>query len=217
MLKKLKLFIMPLFLGIIFFTVQPSEAKTYKMVAFSLDKISTTEDMPKYVTLKVPAQTIAGANVHLENESMLRVKITEIQPAKRGKRNGYVMTKLVAYSVPSKDNKAIDVADKEIELKLKKYSETDFKGLATTAATTVVSHVVGIPFLNQGVAAVKGAVKPNEGQSRIKSAGVNLYESTPFAYLKKGQELNVAIGEKLTLSFKTDETEEETNYEYTPQ
>ena len=218
MINKVKVVIFVLFLIAIFLTPQTVEAKTYKMLAVSLDKISTTENnLQKYITLKVPAQNIAGADIRLENESMLRVKITEIQPAKRGKRNGYIITKLVAYSIPSNDNKAIDVTDKNIELKIKKYSETDFKGLATTAATTVVSHVVGLPFLNQGVAALKGAVKPNEGQSRIKSAGVNLYQSTPFSYVQKGEDLNVDIGEKLTLSFKTDEPEDEPNYEYTQQ
>lgn len=216
MLNKLKLVILPFLLIGMVFSDQPSEAKTYKMIAYSLDKISTTKDIQEYITLKVPAQTISG-NIHLENESMLRVKITHIEPAKRGKRNGYIITKLIAYSIPSQDNKAIDVSDKEIELKIKKYSKTDFKGLATSAATSVVSHVVGIPFLNQGVAAVKGAVNPNEGQSRIKSAGVNLYESTPFSYVKRGEDLNVSIGDKLTLSFKTDEPEDEPNYEYTPQ
>lgn len=196
---------------------QPSDAKTYKIVAYSLDKISTVEEVPEYLTLQVPSQTIAGTDLLLENDSLLRVKVTEINKAKRGKRNGFIVTKLVAYSIPSLNNKAIDVTDKEIELKIKKYSKTDFKGIAQSAATSVISHIVGIPFLNQGVAAVKGAAKPLEGQSRIKSAGISLYESTPFSYFKKGEDLNVKAGEKLTISFKSAEPEDnnETNYEYT--
>lgn len=217
MTHKIKALIMLIFAFTIFFNTQTAEAKTYKMIAFSLDKITTTENTQQYLTLKVPAQVIAGADIQLENEALIRVKITEVHPAKRGKRDGYVITKLIAYSVPSQNNEAINVADRNIELKIKKYSQTDFKGLATSAATTVVSHVVGIPFLNQGVAAVKGAVNPNEGQSRLKSASMNVYESTPFSYIKKGEELNISVGEKLTLSFKTNEPEEEPNYEYTPQ
>ena len=54
-------------------------------------------------------------------------------------------------------------------------------------------------------------------KSYDKSAGVNLYQSTPFSYVQKGEDLNVDIGEKLTLSFKTDEPEDEPNYEYTQQ
>ena len=192
-----------------------AEAKTYKIVAYSLDKISTIENMPQYITLKIPSQTIDGGKIHLENEAMLRVKITEINQAKRGKRDGYIMTKLIAYSVPSQGNKAIDVSNQEIELKIKRYVETDYKGLAQTAATTVVSHVVGIPFLNQGVEAVKGAVKPIEGKSRAKSAGIKAYESSPLSYFNKGKELNVSIGEKLTVSFKSEEPEDKPNYEYT--
>lgn len=217
-INNIKLLISIFFISFALLISHPAEAKTYKMIAYTMDKISTTEKMPKYLTLKVPAQIIAGGDIQIQNESLIRVKITEISPAKRGKRDGFIITKLIAYSVPTLDQAAVDVSDKNIELKIKRYTEKDFKGLAKSAATTVVSHVAGIPFLNQGVAAVKGAVKPKEGTSRIKSAGINVYESTPFSYFNKGEDLNLAIGEKLTLSFKTaTEENDQPNYEYTPQ
>ena len=215
----IKLLVFAVLFVFAFLSCNCAEAKTYKMIAYSLDRISTTQKMPKYLTLKVPAQMLSGGDVQLQNESLIRVKILEVSPAKRGKRDGYVVTKLIAYSIPALENQAVDVSDKNIELKIKRYQEKDFKGLAQTAATTVVSHVAGIPFLNQGVAVVKGAVKPKEGTSRVKSAGVSLYESTPFAYFNKGKNLEVGIGEKLTLTVRTvdEDGAGAPNYEYTPQ
>lgn len=214
----IKTFLTTLILSFTICMPQTAEAKNYKMLAYCLDKISTTENMPEYLTLQVPSQTIANGKIKLENEALLRVKITQIHNAKRGKRDGYIETKLIAYSLPNKGNEAIDVSDNELKLKLSKYKEADYKSLAQTTATTVVSHVVGIPFLNQGVAAVKGAVKPIEGKSRIKSAGISAYKSTPLSYVEKGNELNINPGDKITISFKSEEEEEEEengpNYEY---
>ena len=197
--------------------VQTAEAKTYKLIAESLTELSSDKATPKYVTLQVPAQKVAGANLYLENEAMLRIKVTNLQEARRGKRDGYLEGVLVAYSVPNDGNKAIDISDRALSVKVKKYSPTDFKGLAESAATAVAGQALSIPFLSQGVAAVKGAVKPIEGESRLKSAGISAYESTPFSYISKGDNLNVALGTKVTLSIKVptegtdDEVEENPN------
>ncbi len=210
----LKICIYLIFSAFILAFSQPAEAKTYHMVAYTMDKISTTKQVPKLLTLKVPAQEIGGGSIQLEKEILIRVKVLEVNEAKRGKRDGYVTTKLLAYTVPSLDNETVDLSERNIEFKIKRYSEKDFKGLAKNAATAVVGQVAGIPFLSQGVAAVKGAVKPMEGKSRIKSAGISVYESTPFSYFNKGENLDLSIGDKLTLSFKIPEAEDAVNYEY---
>lgn len=195
--------------GGMLFLSDSAEAKTYKLVGEALSTISTTKSMSEYITVQVPAQKVLGANIVLENEAMLRAKVVKVQPARRGKMDGYIDTLLIAYSVPSKGNKAVDVSEQKIAMRVKLYSEKDFKGLAESAATTVVGHVIGIPFLSQGVAAVKGAATPSEGESRIKSAGVSVYESTPLVYINKGNEFEAEPGTKLTLSFKIDEPEDE--------
>jgi len=196
-----------LFAGL-FYSANAAEAKTYKLVGESLSTISTTKSMSELITIQVPAQKISGADICLENEAMLRAKVVKVQEARRGKMEGYIDTILVAYSVPSEGNKAVDVSEKKLPMRVKLYSETDFKGLAESAATTVASHLLDVPFLSQGVAAVKGAVSPIEGESRIKSVGVSVYESTPLAYLSKGRELEAVPGTKLTLIFKIDEPDE---------
>lgn len=187
------------------FSPESADAKTYKLVGYSLSEISTTKPIQEYITIQVPSQEIFGTGIALENEAMLRARVTKVQPARRGKMAGYIDTVLVAYSVPSMENKAVNVSEKNLQMRVKMYSEKDFKGLAQTAATTVVGHVFEIPFLSQGVAAVKGAVNPIEGESRIKSAGIGVYESTPLKFINKGQELEAGQGTKLTLSFKVEE------------
>ncbi len=186
-----------------------AQAKTYKIVGASLSDISTSKPMEEYVTIQVPPQKIFGSDIFIKNDAMFRAKVIKIQPARRGKLDGYIDALLVAYAIPSEGNKTIDISERNLVMRIKLYSETDFKGLAESAATTVVSHVFDIPFLSQGVAVVKGAAMPIEGESRIKSAGIGLYESTPLAYASKGKELEAQRGTKLTLSFKVDELNEE--------
>lgn len=194
-------------LAIVFTTFTPERAvaKTYKLVGYSISEISTTKPIEEFITIQVPSQKIVGAGILFENDAMLRARVTNVQPAKRGKRAGYIDTVLVAYSVPSLGNQAVNVSDRNLQMRIKRYSEKDFKGLAETAATTVVGHVFEVPFLAQGLAAVKGAVNPIEGESRIKSAGIGVYESTPLKFISKGQELEAAQGTRLTLSFKIEE------------
>ena len=98
-------------------------------------------------------------------------------------------------------------------VKVKGYAPTDFKGLAQSAATTVAGQVLGVPFLTQGVAAVKGAVSPAEGESRLKSAGKSAYESSPLAYASKGEELDVKLGDKVTLAIRVNSDERDESVE----
>lgn len=193
------------------FSPMSADAKTYKLVGYSLSEISTTKPIEEFITIQVPSQKIVGAGILFENDAMLRARVTNVQPAKRGKRAGYIDTVLVAYSVPSLGNQVVNVSDRNLQMRIKRYSEKDFKGLAETAATTVVGHVFEIPFLAQGVAAVKGAVNPIEGESRIKSAGIGVYESTPLKFISKGQELEAEQGTRLTLSFKVEAEENNDN------
>lgn len=186
---------------------QPSEAKTYKMIAESLTEISAKET-PKYITVQLPAQKITGSDFYTEKDVMLRAKVTRVEYAKRGKRDGYIEAKLLAYALPSENNRTVDISEKNFIVKVKRYTPTDFKGIAQSAATSVAGQVLSIPFFTQGVAAVKGAVKPIDGQSRLKSAGISAYESSPLTYLNKGKDLNVSLGDKLTIILKIDTPDE---------
>ncbi len=178
-----------------------AEAKTAKFVVQTLTPLSTVKRQQEYLTFKVMQETVLD-DISLEGGAYLRAKIVGVQNAQRGQRDAFLTARLIAYSVPSEDNKAVDVTDKNMDLKIKKYTPTDFAGMAMSAGTTVVSHVFKIPFLSQGIAVAKGVVDPIDGKNRLESVGVRLYESTPLTYASKGEELVVQEGEMLTVSYK---------------
>ena len=64
----------------------------------------------------------------------------------------------------------------------------DTKALMQSAGITAAGLVLHQSFLGQAYAVGKGLVKPNENETRIRSAGENLYNSTPLTYLNKGEE-----------------------------
>ena len=50
-----------------------------------------------------------------------------------------------------------------------------------------------------GYRTVEGAVKNPEG-NRLKSAGVALYNSTPLAYINKGKDILINVGDNFLLN-----------------
>lgn len=87
--------------------------------------------------------------------------------------------------------------------------------LAKNAALGVGGHFV--KGLSIGVAAVEGAVK-NPEDNRLKSSVVSAYESSPFSYVEKGQELEINENEYFYLKFpkiKKDNTDEQKGQNYT--
>lgn len=178
-----------------------AEAKTFKFPVETLTALSSENNTNSYVTLKMTEQHPLGEDI-IQKDAMLRVKLTNVQNARRGKQNAYFDGVLIAYSMPSENNKVVDVSEQKIPCRIKNYSPTDFKGIAESAATSVVSQVFKVPFLSQGIAAVKGIASPIEGKTRAESAGIRVYESTPLVYANKGEEINVKPGDLLTVAFK---------------
>lgn len=199
------------------FVSQTAEAKSYKMIGKAKTEFSTTKKIPNKLYVNVESQEIKGANSVVANDVVIELSVFSVNNATRGKRNASVDALLSGYSYDGND--FTDTSEKNIQVKIKNYSKTDFVGLGESAATTVVSHVFNIPFLSQGVAAVKGAISPVEGHSRLSSAGISAYKSTPFSYIDKGEEMNVKTGDKLTLIFKINEAdcEDASNKELTDQ
>ena len=130
-------------------------------------------------------------DIDLEHGQAIEVKIKEYVPPKRGKRDGY-------YKVDfNYKNSGV------MQGKMAVAKQTDFKDLSKKAGATIAGHALGVVMLPQAYAVTKGLVKPNENESRLKSAGTNLYNSTPLTYTKKGQEFNVPAGGVVVLSLKS--------------
>ena len=67
----------------------------------------------------------------------------------------------------------------------------DIKEIIESASVSLAGKLLKVPGFTQAFATAKGLIKPNEGQSRLKSAGQNLYESTPLTYIKEGEDLEI--------------------------
>lgn len=146
-----------------------------------------------YVDLDVLKLGSMTQDIELEHGEAINVKIKEYVPPKRGKIDGY-------YKVDFnyKNNGAM-------QGKMSVAKQTDFKDISKKAGATIAGHALGVTMLPQAYAVTKGLVKPNENQSRLKSAGTNLYNSTPLTYTEKGQEFSVPAGGVVVLSLKSND------------
>ena len=124
--------------------------------------------------------------------STLTVILSEYKSAKRGKLNGYYKIKLIAV-----DDK--NVQDFGYYGTMKIAEPKDMKEIVEKAGVTIAGAVLNIPGLSQGVAVAKGIINPNENESRLKSAGKNLYESTPLTYAEKGEDFSVEANDIVVL------------------
>ena len=114
--------------------------------------------------------------------SSVKVKIKEYVKPKRGKLDGYYRVEYI--------NEKLD-PDIVIEGKMRVSTPKDMKSIAKSAGVSLAGHILKIPGFSQAVAVSKGLIKPNEDETRLQSAGKNLYESTPLTYAEKGKDFAV--------------------------
>ena len=136
----------------------------------------------------------------IEKNSDIAVRAKEYINPKRGKRDGYLKVQLISYTIPSKD-KYIEISE-IYEGSLRPSNKKDFKEIAEHTGVSVAGHFLKIPGFSQAVAVSKGLINPNQDESRLKSAGKNLYESTPLTYIEKGKDFNIDEDTIVVISFK---------------
>ncbi len=119
-------------------------------------------------------------DITIKKQDKLTIELTEYIHPKRGKRNGYFKIQLKAIN---------DIPVKEKFTGTMRISEPkDMQEMAEKAGVTIAGAILKVPGFSQGVAVAKGILSPNENETRIKSAGQNLYKSTPLPYIKKGDD-----------------------------
>lgn len=145
----------------------------------------------------------------IEENSILKLKIDEYVEAKRGKRNGYIKVHLIEFTIPSEGGRIKNVNNDNIYGTLRLSTEKDMKNIAKSAGVSVVGHILKIPGFSQAIAVSKGLIAPNPEQSRLQSAGKNLYESTPLVYGEKGKELKIEEDSIVVIKLKSKESSDE--------
>jgi len=142
----------------------------------------------------------------LNANSILYGNVFQVEDGLRGKRQGYFKFYLQKYIT---DEGVIDVRRKNIVIKVSHYEPIDkkevAKKVATTGATTVASKVLKVPGISQGVSFVKGAVKAEDGENRLKNGAKQVYKDSPLSYVEKGTSLILKSGEQVKLHFSIEE------------
>ena len=174
-----------------------------KIYACSTQKISSTAlTRGKLLSFHTIDNYKLPDNSSIEKGAVVTVKITEYVKPKRGKRNGYAKVHFVSYTVPTEGNATINKSDEDMDGTLKLSTPLDKKELAKHAGVTIVGEALKVPGFSQAVAVSKGLIKPNENQSRLESAGTNLYESTPLTYTETGNNLTIEEDAIVVISLK---------------
>ena len=142
----------------------------------------------------------------LNANSILYGKVFQVEDGLRGKRQGYFKFYLQKYIT---EEGVTDVSRKNVVIKVSHYEPIDkkevAKKVATTGATTVASKVLKVPGISQGVSFVKGAVKTEDGENRLKNGAKQVYKDSPLSYVEKGCSLILQSGEQVKLRFSIEE------------
>lgn len=197
-----KLFIL-FFMFVCFQTSVFAEILSHKIYVVSDQNISSVNIKKNDVyTFQTIERCKISNEEYIENGASVKIAVKKIIPAKRGKRDEYLKIQVLSYTNPLEGNEIINVEKKVVTGTLRLSEEKDLDDIRNKAGISVVGHILKVPALTQVVAVSKGLINPNEDESRIVSAGKNLYESTPFTYVEKGNALNIEPDSILVIKVK---------------
>ena len=202
-MKKIKSLILTLLLLLLISVSAQAGIISNKICAYSTKNVEAVQmEEGNVLKLKTVDEYKLTEDTSVEKGSVLTVRVKEYIPPKRGKINGYLKIYVDSYTIPSENNKEIDVTDKNIAGSLKIKTNIDKQEVAEMAGLTAAEYALDATGLSQVYAATKGLVKPNEGESRLKSMGTNLYNSTGLQYIKKGEDMVIKEDTLLEISIK---------------
>ena len=173
----------------------------------------TTENPPAGISVELLEPLILSKDIELSAGTQISGNLTDVTSPKRMKRNASFSFEPSTYKDKTGNHK-IDIKTKA------SYTVPLDKGqLAKSTAVTVGGFFV--KGLGMGLAAVKGAVKNEEG-NRIKSTVTSAYEASPVSYVEKGKDITIKVNDIFYLKFNNMNVEDENqnyqggqNYTYT--
>ena len=197
-----------LILALLFILITPVYAQagiiSNKIYATNLnEKIETAQIVEGNVfKFKAIEESKLTNDTSIEKDSILTVRVKEYIPPKRGKIDGYLKIYVDSYTIPSENNKEVDVKDQNIAGTLKLKVNYDKKEIAESVGVSAVEYALDTTGITQLYYATKGLIKPNAGQNRLQSAGTNLYKSTGLHYIEKGEDLVIKEDAEVEISVK---------------
>lgn len=188
-----------------FLIIQPVMAKSIKVQAMS--NFSTVRP-PKVWKVKILESFVADNGIVVHQDTVIEGDIVNVKSPQRLKRNATFKFVPKTYFDPQVGEAKI--VKRDFEGKYSSRGELDAKTLAKKGAVSAGNIFIG-SFVAPTVGLVEGAIK-NERGSRVKSAAISAYESTPLSYANKGKEIEIKSGQIFFMNFKLkNEVEEESN------
>lgn len=207
-MEKIKYLLFTLLLTLIIPVYAHAEIIPHKIYAAPTETIEAVKTEPgNILKFKAVDEYKLTKDITVEKDSVITVRVNEYVPPKRGKIDGQLKIAVIGYTIPSEDNKEIDVKDKNISGSLKLKIEIDKKEMAEMAGVSVAEYALDATGITQVYYAAKGLIKPNEGQTRLQSAGTNVYNSTGLQYIGKGEDLVIKEDSVVEISVKSKEAE----------
>ncbi len=182
-----------LILLILFFTVATANAKTVQVESLSVVNQNSTSP---YIKAKVCKETSLNDEYILKEGTIIEGEIIDVVEPKRAKRDAYIVVRPISFE---ENGNIQNVEDKNFIIKVFDYKKIDYKNAAVNAGLSVGSYFVkGIQYAYRFS---EGIIKPDEGESRIKSGFTNVYENSPLSLIEKGKDVDIQEGDLLKFKF----------------
>ncbi|MBQ6516975.1 hypothetical protein IJI31_07350 [bacterium] len=174
-------------------------ANATNVIVESLDNIEQNSNS-RIFSAKVLEDATLKTGEEFKEGSVLKSEIVKKVDAQRGKRSGYIVIQPISMEYNGTETY---FEGTDIEATVKGYSKKSWKDLGTKAGLSagLAAGSRKIPGFSQVFYFSKGFLKPEEDQSRFKSGVTSAYENSPFAYINKGEEINIETGDMLVLKF----------------
>jgi len=184
----------------IIFIHNPVLAKTYKLVGETILPFSTQSPGEAF-NVRITKDYVFENGEKLEKGSLVNGSVIKVFKAKRGKLNAYFNIRITDFTMPSHPEKIMVTNDKAIA-KITKYkeSEIDVTNTALDAGTMVAGFFV--KNISYPINFARGVIYPEGDSPRIKSGFKNMYKKSAFAYIEKGQDIDVKPGDLVFLTVK---------------
>lgn len=190
----------------LFFTIFILFFMTFNQV-YAIDKftVELVDDIditnpPQECSLRVIQDIYINYYDKIEKGSIITGKIIKIVPPKRWERDAFVAFKAEKYTVPSENNKEVEIfRPKKIRLRNKR--ERDKKDLAVNTFGTALSCFPPFTFIVPVAQFGMGIVRHRENEHPFRAGCRYLVESWPFCYFLKGKDISLDAGTKMEIPF----------------
>lgn len=135
----------------------------------------------------------------LEGGAIIHAYVIKISDPKRGKRNAYILIRLISYTVPSEGHRVMKFKNNRLEAKVTAYKKMDKKQATEKGAVSATGLV--LPGFSPMYYFSKGCITSEEDENRITSGGKLAYKNSIFSFVEKGDNLVLKKGSYVKLKF----------------